>query len=39
MFRLKDGKGINIPGLDLKTFELKMDEGALEIAVKPRAAS
>jgi nitrite reductase/ring-hydroxylating ferredoxin subunit len=35
MFRLKDGKAISLPGLDLKTFEVNTDGGTLKSAVKP----
>lgn len=34
MFRLKDGKGISMPGLDLKTFDVNTDEGALKLAIR-----
>ena len=35
MFRVSDGKSINIPGLDLEVLDLEIDDGLLKLALKP----
>lgn len=35
IFRLRDGKGINCPGINVKARELKMEEGRLALQSLP----
>lgn len=33
IFRLKDGKGVNCLGLNLKTYEVRQEDGVLEVLI------
>ena len=39
IFRLKDGKGVNCVGLNLKTYAIREEQGKLEIALEAKSTA